>query len=65
MKLKTFLGISSGFFLLIAVIHLLRVILNWSFVIGNYTIPNWMSIVAMFVMTFLSFKAWQHRKGLT
>ena len=65
MKLKTFLGISSLFFLLIAVIHLLRVILNWSFEIGGYAIPRWLSIVAMFVMTFLSVIAFNNRKDLT
>jgi len=64
MKLKTFLGISSLFFLLIAMIHLLRVVFNWHFVIGSYAIPKWMSIVAMFVMAFLSFTAQQHRKEL-
>lgn len=65
MKLKTFLGITSLFFFLIALIHLLRVVLNWEFVIGNYPIPNWMSIVAILATTFFSFKAFKYRKELT
>jgi len=65
MKLKTFLLITSLFFLLIGVLHLLRILLNWDLIIGNYSLPVWMSVVAFFALFFLSFVAFRYRKGLS
>lgn len=64
MKLKAFLGISSFFFFAVAIIHLMRVLFNWNFVIGNYTIPEWMSIAAFVVLIYLSIMAFRFRKRL-
>lgn len=64
MKLKAFLGISSIFFFAVAIIHLMRVLFNWNFVIDNYTIPEWMSIVAFVVLIYLSIMAFRFRKRL-
>ena len=65
MKLKTFLLITSFFFFLVAIIHLLRVFLHWDFVIGSYTIPYWMSMAAFLALMFLSTMALRFRKDLS
>jgi hypothetical protein len=43
MKDKTYLSISGAFFGLIATIHLLRIINGWTFQIGSWTFPMWLS----------------------
>ncbi len=65
MKLKTFLLITSLFFFVIAIIHLLRILLHWDFVIGSYVIPYWMSVAAFIALTFLSIMSFRFRKDLT
>ena len=65
MKLKTFLSITSFFFFVVAIIHLLRVLLHWNFVIASYIIPYWMSVAAFIATMFLSIMAFRLRKDLT
>ena len=42
-------------FLLVAVLHLLRLFLQWNVLIGSSYFPMWASIVAVVVAGFLSF----------
>ncbi len=65
MKLKTFLSITSFFFFVVSIIHLLRVLLHWNFTIGNYSLPYWMSVAAFIATMFLSIMAFRFRKNLT
>ncbi len=64
MKLKTFLGISGIFFLLIALLHLIRVLFKINLVVGDYEVPNWMSILVFVVLLLLSRKSLHFRKNL-
>jgi hypothetical protein len=43
--LRLYLAVSGVVFLLVAVLHLLRLVLEWPVVVGPWTIPQWLSYV--------------------
>lgn len=47
--MRAYLGISGAIFGLIALLHILRVVLDWSAQIGTWTVPFWVSWIAIFV----------------
>ena len=55
MTVRTYAATSSVIFLVVAVLHLLRLVLQWSVVIGSWQFPAWASVVAVLVAGFLSF----------
>lgn len=55
MTVRTYAATSSIIFLLVAILHLLRIVLNWDVMIGGWHFPTWTSIVAVVVAGFLSF----------
>ena len=55
MNPKTFLAVSAVIFLFIGILHLIRAILSWNAVIGNFELPLWFSYVLGLVALFLSY----------
>ena len=55
MPARTYGIITSVLFAVIGLIHLLRVIFGWQFVIGTWNVPTWLSIVAVVLLGFLSY----------
>jgi hypothetical protein len=55
MTVRTYAVTSGIIFLLVAVLHLFRLILQWNVVIGDWHFPMWVSVVAVLVAGFLSF----------
>jgi len=55
MTVRTYTLTSSVIFLLVAVLHLLRLVLQENVMIGRWHVPMWASIVALVVAGFLSF----------
>ena len=55
MTVQIYAATSSIIFFLVAVLHLLRVVLQWDVQIGTWHFPMWASIVAVLVAGFLSF----------
>lgn len=55
MSVHNYAATSGTIFLLVAVLHLLRVAVQWTLFIGPYEFPMWASIVAVAVAGFLSF----------
>ena len=54
MTVRTYAATSSIIFFLVAVLHLLRVVLQWDVLIGTWRFPMWGSIAAVLVAGFLS-----------
>ncbi|MEK6904718.1 MAG: hypothetical protein AABW87_03950 [Nanoarchaeota archaeon] len=48
--------ISAWIFLLIALLHLLRIILGWQAQIASWQVPTWASFVAVIIAGYLSYK---------
>ncbi len=45
-----YLAISGTIFLLAGLVHLLRVIMNWTIMVENQVVPLWLSAVAVVVL---------------
>lgn len=55
MQQKTYLTTAAVIFLIIAVLHLLRVLLSWSAIIGGWQVPMWLSWAALIVAGYLAY----------
>jgi hypothetical protein len=55
MTVRNYALTSSIIFFLVAVLHLLRLIMQWNVVIGGWQFPMWASIIAVLVAGLLSF----------
>lgn len=54
MKHKTIHSIAAAIFIIIALVHLLRIILNIPAQFGNWQAPMWISWIAIIISTLLS-----------
>jgi len=55
MTVRTYTLASSIIFLLVALLHLLRLVLQWNVTVGGWSFPMWASILAVLVAGFLGF----------
>jgi len=62
MSQKTFLTVAGSVFLVVAALHLLRLLFRWEAVIGGWAAPMWVSGVALAVSGYLAFFAFKLRK---
>lgn len=62
MNNKIYLRIISFVFLVIAVLHVFRLVDGWEAVINNYTLPMWISWVAILLAGFLAFRGYKMSK---
>ena len=63
MSKKTFLVIAGLIFLLVTVIHALRIALGWQVTIGSWNVPMWVSWIALVIAGFLSYKGLKHARN--
>lgn len=59
MKQKTFFQVSGLIFTTVAVLHLMRLLLGWEVVMGNYVIPMWASYLALPLAAYLAYSAYK------
>ena len=62
MKQTTFNLVAGTVFLLIAILHLLRILLSWEAVIAGWKVPIWLSWLALALAGFLSYCAFSRKK---
>lgn len=62
MKRKTYYNVVSTIFLLVAVLHFIRIINNWEAYIGDIMIPMWMSWVAVILLGYLIVRGFSYEK---
>lgn len=56
MNQKTYNIVTGVIFLIIVILHLLRIILGWSATIGTIVIPIWLSWIALVVAGYLVYQ---------
>ncbi|OGQ78176.1 MAG: hypothetical protein A3F90_07610 [Deltaproteobacteria bacterium RIFCSPLOWO2_12_FULL_60_19] len=56
MKPETYALTTGLIFLVIALLHLARLILGWEAVIGGWAVPTWVSVVALLVAASLGYE---------
>ena len=63
MNQRSFSLVAGIIFIIIALLHLLRIIYGWEAVIGGWVVPNWISWVALAVAGNLGFEGLRVSKG--
>lgn len=56
MDLKNYSLISGIIFLAIALLHAARIVYSWDAVIGGWTVPLWLSWVALVISGYLAYQ---------
>ena len=59
MNQKTFRLTAGAVFLLVAVLHALRLLCGWEAVIGGWSVPLWISWAALAVSGYLAYTAFR------
>ena len=59
MSQKTYLKAAGSIFLVIAVLHLLRLVLGWTAVFEGWSVPQWLSVVALIVAGYLAYEGFR------
>jgi len=57
MSQKTFSRVAGLIFLLIAVMHALRLAFRWEVVLNGWSVPMWVSAVAIVIAAYLASRA--------
>ncbi len=57
MRQKTSSLVVGLTFLLIAVMHVLRLALKWEVVLNGWSVPMWVSVVAIVITAYLAFES--------
>jgi hypothetical protein len=55
MDQKTFVLLAGIIFAIVAVCHLLRIFMGWPIVIDTWTVPMWLSWIALVIASGLSY----------
>ena len=64
MSQKTFSLVAGLIFFVVAVLHILRLVIGWHAVFAGWTIPMWVSWIALPIAGFLAFEGLRlSRKG--
>jgi hypothetical protein len=56
MSVKTFLRVSGVVFLVVAVVHLLRLLFQWEVILAGWPAPVWLSAVAFVIAAALAYE---------
>jgi Mn2+/Fe2+ NRAMP family transporter len=49
MNQKTFSIVAGGIFAVVALVHLVRIYMDWPIVIGDWSVPMWVSWIALVI----------------
>jgi len=59
MSVKTFLRVSGTIFLVVAVVHLLRLVFKWEVILVGWPAPVWLSAVAFLIAAALAYEGFR------
>ena len=59
MRIKVFSTICGMIFVIIAVMHILRLSFSWEISIGGFTVPMWISYGAVAIFGYLGYAAFR------
>jgi uncharacterized membrane protein YhaH (DUF805 family) len=62
MNRNTYLAVTATLFLVMAIVHLLRIILGWHVEIGGLIIPFWVSWLAVLVAGALAYFGFREKR---
>jgi hypothetical protein len=59
MTVKIFLRVSGLIFLLVALVHLLRLVFKWEVILAGWPAPVWLSAVAFVIAAVLAYEGFR------
>lgn len=62
MNQKNFNLVTTAVFLIIALLHLLRLTYNWEANIASFSVPLWPSALAVVIAGYLAYQSWKLSK---
>ena len=62
MSRNTYTTLTAAIFVVVAIAHLLRIILGWSVEIGGWSVPFWLSWLALLVAGSLGYFGFAQRR---
>ncbi|MDO8602131.1 MAG: hypothetical protein Q7R62_03365 [bacterium] len=62
MRHKTLLQTTGFIFLIITILHIGRIAYSWNVTIGTFTLPLWVSWIAIIVAALLSYNSFRYAK---
>jgi len=63
MSKKVYFYMVSIVFFIVAVVHLARIVYDWSLVLGGVAIPMWVSWIIVILLGYLCVRGWLFAKG--
>ncbi len=63
MSQRAFSLVAGLIFLLIAVMHVLRLVFKWEAVLNGWPVPMWISAVALIIAAYLSYEGFRLGKS--
>ena len=61
MTQKTFNVVAGTIFLIVAVLHAIRLLRGWTFIIGSWNAPMWVSCLGLALAGFLAYAAFSKK----
>ena len=61
MKQSTFNAVAGSIFGIVAVVHALRLLRGWAFVVGGWSAPMWVSWLGLALAGFLAWAAFSQK----
>ena len=62
MSKDTFSRLAGAIFLIVAVVHALRLVFKWQVIVAGWQAPMWVSAVAFVIGVYLAYESLQIRK---
>ena len=62
MSNKNYSLLTGGFFMIVGILHLSRLLLGWEAMIGGWLVPMWVSVVAVVVTGCLAYQGFKNSK---
>ncbi|PIR38000.1 MAG: hypothetical protein COV34_02845 [Candidatus Zambryskibacteria bacterium CG10_big_fil_rev_8_21_14_0_10_42_12] len=57
---QRYYGVVSTIFLLVAILHFLRIVNGWTLELGGYMIPMWMSWIVVILLGYLTVRGFSY-----
>ncbi|HUL42561.1 MAG TPA: hypothetical protein VLV32_11765 [Burkholderiales bacterium] len=57
--MKPFTVTAVAIFILVAIVHLLRLVFDWDITVNGFVIPMWVSVLGLFIPGALAYFLWR------
>jgi hypothetical protein len=59
MSRKSYIIVTAVFFLIVAFLHLLRLIIGWEITMEGWSVPRWLNFIAFVVTGYLAYEGFR------